>query len=54
MDDIEQAMLDDALKAESGLSGWEIDFLENLNEVFRKRELSVKQHDKLQEIVDML
>lgn len=50
----EEKMLDEALAAESGLSGWELDFLDNINKVFRKKELSERQHDKLQEIVDKL
>jgi hypothetical protein len=46
----QEAMLDECLNAESGLSGWELDFVENLDQNFRDRPLSEKQVDRLIEI----
>lgn len=43
-------MLDECIEAESGLSGWEIDFIENLDANFRGRELTDRQADKLEAI----
>ena len=50
MTDEEEQMLDDALEYESGLTPWELDFIDNLDKVYRERELSVKQIDVLERI----
>ena len=46
----ELSMLDDALNAEHGLSPREIDFIEDLENNWRARELSTKQESWLSDI----
>lgn len=47
----EQEMLDELLELESGLSEWEIGFIDNMAvQLERKQKLTLKQHDKLKEI----
>jgi hypothetical protein len=53
MTDDEQEMLDECLDAEQGLSGWELDFIEDMDKK-RNITLSDKQHAKLREIVEKL
>ena len=50
MTDDQEKMLNDLLAKESGLSGWEVDFLDNLNNNWRDRDLSEKQADVLEKI----
>jgi len=50
----EEEQLDDCLKCESGLSTWDIEFIESLDKGFRKRELSIKQITQLNRITDTL
>lgn len=45
-----QTLLDDLLEIESGLTGWEVSFIENLDADWRDRELTEKQHATLNEI----
>ena len=45
----EEALLDDLLAVESGLSAWEIDFIDNLDGL-RDRVLTPKQVDKMHDI----
>lgn len=52
MNDPELKMLDEALAAESGLSGREMDFITRLDREMRERELSPKQTDWLRDIAD--
>lgn len=54
MNELQLQQLDDCLDCEEGLSNWEIGFIESLEKSFRKRELSLKQEDILQRIVDKL
>lgn len=54
MTDDEEKMLDEALEAESGLTAWEMDFVDNLDKTYRKRELSFKQSDILCRIMEKL
>jgi hypothetical protein len=46
----QEDMLDECLNAEGGLSAWELDFIDNLDQNFRDRELSDAQADKLEDI----
>ena len=46
----QEAMLDECLNAESGLTPWECDFIDNLDQNFRERELSDKQVEVLERI----
>lgn len=51
----EERMLNECLAAEHGLTGWEIDFIDDLDqhrEATDGFELSPKQHDKLKQIVE--
>lgn len=50
----QQKMLDDCLAAECGLSGWELDFVDNLDQHWRARELTDRQTDSLVRIVEKL
>lgn len=50
MTEQEIAYLDDLLDVEAGLSGWELDFIENLDTQYRDRDLSEKQADTLRQI----
>lgn len=43
----QENMLDECLNAEAGLSPWEIDFIDNLDQNFRERPLSEKQVEVL-------
>lgn len=54
MTDDEQKMLDECLKAEAGLTPWEIDFIDDLDGLQRTQMLSPKQHDKLKQIAEKL
>lgn len=54
MNEEEEQMLDEALEAESGLTLWEIDFVDSLDKLYRKKELSFKQIEILQRIADNL
>jgi len=49
----ELSQLDQCLQAESGLSPWEIDFIESM-EKLRNRDLSTLQADKLYDIASRL
>ena len=49
MTDNELEMLDECLNAESGLTPWEIDFIESM-ETLRTRDLSDRQSDILLDI----
>ena len=46
----QEAMLDECLNAESGLTPWECDFLDSLDQNFRERKLSDKQAEVLERI----
>lgn len=48
----EQKLVDDLLLIESGLTGWEMDFLDNLDNGFRERALSERQRDRLNDIAE--
>ena len=48
--DDEEQLLDDLIDLESGLSPWEIDFVENLDRHWRDRDLTEKQSDTLRDI----
>ncbi len=43
-------MLQDCVEADKGLTGWEIDFIEDHSHRDADYELSEKQHDKLYDI----
>ncbi len=47
----EEQMLDECLDAESGLSAWELDFIDNLDHNWRGRDLTERQHETLERIV---
>ncbi len=49
----EELLLDELLEVESGLSTWEMDFLDDMN-AMRGRELTDKQAAKLHEIARRL
>lgn len=46
----QQSMLDECLNAGSGLTPWELQFIEDLDSNWRDRELSVKQSTVLSRI----
>lgn len=48
----EQKLVDDLLMIESGLTAWEMEFTENLDNGFRERSLSDKQRDRLNVIAE--
>ena len=50
MDNHQEDLLDELLSLEEGLSGWEMDFLDNLDKNWRDRELTDNQADKLEQI----
>ena len=50
----QEKMLDECLSAESGLTGWELDFVDNLDSNWRDRELTERQSDALVRIVEKL
>jgi hypothetical protein len=50
MTDEERDMLEECLEADSGLTGWEIDFIEDMSNRDSDYELTEKQHDKLRDI----
>lgn len=52
MTDDEEMMLDELLDADEGLSGSEVDFIDDLDRRWRERELSEKQQDWLKRIWD--
>lgn len=54
MTEVELHYLDSLLDCENGLTPWELDFIESLDENFRERNLSEKQADRLEAIYDML
>lgn len=54
MNEAQLSQLDDCLNCESGLSTWEIGFIENIDNNYRKKELTPKQEDVLQSITDKL
>ena len=54
MNDDEKEKLDDCLNCDSGLSLWDVEFIESLDKSFRNRELSQKQIDQLNRITDAL
>lgn len=51
MSDEQEARLDDLLDAESGLTGWELDFVDDLDRL-RDRALTTAQADKLAQVWD--
>lgn len=48
----EEKMLDECLDTETGLTDWEIGFIEALDRDWRGRPLSEKQHDALERTVN--
>jgi len=46
----QESMLEECLNAESGLTPWEMDFIDNLDQNFRERDLSEKQTEVLERI----
>ncbi len=48
----EQSLLDDLLAVESGLSGWEMDFIESLDRQCRELTLSPARKQKMDEIAE--
>lgn len=50
MTEQQERLLDDLLATDSGLSGREIDFLDDLDQRWRNRDLSEPQNDWLQRI----
>lgn len=50
----EQCLIDDILATDSGLTGWEMDFVEELDRSCRECSLSEKQRDKLNQIAEKL
>lgn len=51
MDKDQQQKILDLMNLESGLSDWEVDFIENLHNNFWTLELSDRQAEKLDDIV---
>jgi hypothetical protein len=45
----QEKTLDECLEAESGLAPWELDFIDNLDQNFRDRDLSEKQANNLEQ-----
>lgn len=43
-------LLQDLLEIDEGLSDWEIEFIENLHQNFREKDLTMKQRNRLVEI----
>lgn len=52
MTEVQEYQLDSLLELESGLTGWELDFVENMDSNWRQRELSEKQAETLERIYD--
>ena len=50
MTEYEEKMLGDLFELEKGLTGWEMDFLDDLNDIWLDLDLSEKQHDCLEKI----
>jgi hypothetical protein len=50
MNNDQEEKLDELLDLDEGLSGWEIDFITNLDENWRARELTPKQSETLNKI----
>lgn len=48
----QESILDDLLAADSGLTGREIDYIEDLDQNWRDRDLSEPQNDWLQRIAE--
>lgn len=46
----QETMLDECMEAESGLTPWELDFIDNLDQNFRDQDLSEKQEEVLNRI----
>lgn len=51
MDENELSLLDDLLLLESGLTDWEMDFIQDLD-AKRERALTAAQHGKLEQIAE--
>ncbi len=43
----QEKLLDELLEKDSGLTGWEMDFIDDMDQKFRERPLSEKQADAL-------
>lgn len=50
MTEHEQSLLDDLLALDSGLTAWEVEFIDNLDKNWRGRDLTEKQEQVLHRI----
>jgi hypothetical protein len=50
MTESQKEKLDEILEKDSGLSGWEMDFIENMDKNWRERNMSEKQDSTLSKI----